>query len=395
MSQKHSIQFNVPFCQKGESEYLVKALESKIFERGLYSERCKELLQKITKAKHVLLTSSCTAALEMSAILADVKPGDEVIMPSFTFVSTANAFILRGAKPVFVDICPNTLNINEEQIEDAITEKTKAIVPMHYSGVACKMEKIVCLAKKRGLLVIEDAAQALCAKYNDKHLGTTGDLGTISFHYTKNIIAGFGGALLVNNESLIDRAKILLQRGTNREAFLEGQIDKYTWVDVGSSFTMSELSAALLARQLENAQTITDARHVIWTRYHQAFEDLELQGIVQRPQGIENGLHNAHNYYLILDSKTPRAAFIKEMSRRGIQMTFHYQPLHESNFYKKKFGSISLPITERLASSIVRLPIYPGLTLEEQNYVINQTYSFFNKKSRIVESEGVGHARIS
>ena len=394
MNRKDCIKFNVPSCGHSELEYLTKALDSKIFENGEYSEKCKRLIQKTTGARHVLLTSSCTAALEMSAILADVQPGDEIIMPSFTFVSTANAFILRGAKPVFVDICSDTLNIDPSLIEKSINQKTKAIIPMHYSGVACKMEEILEMAQKNGLLVIEDAAQAISAKYNRKHLGTIGDLGTISFHYTKNIVAGFGGALLVNNESLLKRAKILLQRGTNREAFLEGHVDKYTWVDLGSSFIMSELSAAFLAKQLEKVQEITESRLLIWNNYHEAFEELESEGLVQRPQNVKGAIHNAHNYYLILCQKQSRAAFIEKMSERGIQMTFHYQPLHQSQFYIKEFGIQSLPVTEKLAASIVRLPIYPSLTTEDQNYVIDETYRFFNLKRKIMRTEGSLHVKI-
>ncbi|MCH9631810.1 MAG: dTDP-4-amino-4,6-dideoxygalactose transaminase [Chlamydiae bacterium] len=388
MNKQDFIKFNVPFCNKGESEYIAKGLDSKIFEGGEYSEKCKHLIQKITGAKYVLLTSSCTAALEMSAILADVQPGDEVIMPSFTFVSTANAFILRGAKPVFVDICPDTLNLDPSAIEKAISEKTKAIVPMHYSGVSCQMEEILALAKKNGLFVIEDAAQALLANYNNEHLGTIGDLGTISFHYTKNIIAGFGGALLVNNESLLKRAKVLLHRGTNREAFLEGQVDKYTWVDIGSSFIMGEQSAALLFSQLEKAQEITQARQLVWKKYHEAFEELELQGLVQRPGTIQGASHNAHNYYLILNQKKSRTVFIEKMYEKGIQVTFHYQPLHQSQFYIEKFGAQTLPVTEAKASSMVRFPIYPSLTAKEQNYIIEKTYRFFNLKCKAMRVKG-------
>ena len=337
----------------------------------------KTLLQKTTKAPHLLLTHSCTAALEIAALLIDLKPDDEIIMPSYTFVSTANAFVLRGAKPVFVDIRPDNLNINEKLIEAAITKKTKAIVPMHYAGNACDMHTILKIAKAYNLYVIEDAAQCIGSYHQGKHLGTFGDFGTLSFHHTKNISSGFGGALLINNENFIDRAKVIWQKGTNREAFLSGEVDKYTWVDVGSSYMMSELSAARLLGQLEYLDEISKKRKALWDFYYQSLAE-----IPNLPCYLpENQKANAHIFYVLMKTAAERAALLKSMKRNGVQCTFHYSPLHLSPMGMRFHNESALPITESCAKSIIRLPMFYELTHGEQEKVIHHLHTPKQKSS--------------
>jgi dTDP-4-amino-4,6-dideoxygalactose transaminase len=334
-----------------------------LFQSGLdsdkYCSKSTELLEHITKAKKVLLTHSCTAALEMAAILIDIHPGDEIIMPSYTFVSTANAFVLRGAVPVFVDVREDTLNIDEKLIEAAITHKTKAIVPVHYAGVGCEMDTIMGIAKKHNLYVIEDAAQCIGATYKGKHLGTIGHFGTLSFHYTKNITSGLGGALLINDEKFIERSKVVWQKGTNREAFLEGQVDKYTWCDVGSSFMMPELSAALLAAQLEQLDEITEKRVSIWNQYYDGLKSLENNGLIGLPFIPIGGHNNGHIFYLICRNQKERDELVKHLKNNGVQSTFHYIPLHSSPAGRQysRIGSTMLA-TEKISSSIIRLPLH-------------------------------------
>lgn len=356
---------------------LSDCFERGIYERGLYAEKAISTLKQITSSKEILLTSSCTAALEISALLSNIGPNDEVIMPSFTFVSTANAFVLRGAKPVFVDINPYTLNIDESKIEEVISYRTKAIVPVHYAGEACSMNKILSLAKKYNLTVIEDAAQCIGSKYEHKHLGTLGHMGCLSFHYTKNITAGFGGALLINSPALFSRAKILAERGTNRDLFLNGEVTKYTWVDLGSSYVMDELKAAILANQLKNLDVIQKKRIDICLKYHQAFESLEKHCKAKRFVYPENSPSNGHLYFLVLSEEFDRTHFIKAMKEKGIQLTSHYQPLHLSPYYLEKFSPCSLPVTEKISQKIVRFPVYPSLTQDMQNYTIEQTLNYF------------------
>jgi len=317
---------------------------------------------KIEYLYKALLTHSCTAALEMAAILADIQPGDEVIMTSYTFVSTANAFVLRGGVPVFVDIRPDTLNIDETLIEAAITSRTKAIVPVHYAGVACEMDTIMDIAQRHNLLVIEDAAQGIMSTYKGKPLGSIGHLGAYSFHETKNIISGEGGALLVNDERFVERAEMIREKGTNRGQFFRGQVDKYTWVDVGSSYLPGEVIAAFLWAQMEEAEQITRKRLAIWHQYHEAFESLEASGMVRRPVIPEDCIQNAHMYYLLLDSLDKRTAFINHLKVKGINSVFHYVPLHSAPA-GLKYGRIhgDLSITNQLSERLVRMPLWVGL----------------------------------
>ncbi len=332
---------------------------------GPFTARCSAWLERRCGTRRALLTHSCTAALDMAAILADLKPGDEVILPSYTFVSTANAFALRGAVPVFVDVRPDTLNIDETRIASAITPRTRVIVPVHYSGVACDMDAILRIAEEHGLLVIEDAAQGTLATYKGRPLGTIGHLGALSFHETKNIISGEGGALLVNDARLVERAEIVREKGTNRTRFLRGEVDKYTWVDIGSSYLPGEIIAAFLWAQMEDADAIIAQRLALWSRYHAALEPLESAGRVRRPIVPVECKHNGHMYYLILPSPQQRTAFIARLKAHGIQAVFHYVPLHSSPMGAKLGRTAgSLRNTVELSERLVRLPFWLGLEAE-------------------------------
>ncbi len=365
------IPFNKPHLTGKELHNIADAHQrGQLAGDGFYTKRCSEWLEQTTGAKKVLLTHSCTAALEMAAMLADIKPGDEVIMPSYTFVSTANAFVLRGGVPVFVDIRADTLNIDETQIEAVITPRTRAIVPVHYAGVACEMDTILEIAKRHNLLVIEDAAQGVMASYKGRALGSIGHLGTYSFHETKNVISGEGGALLVNDPSLVTRAEIIREKGTNRSQFFRGQVDKYTWVDVGSSYLPGEIIAAFLWAQLEDARKITAKRLEIWGEYHQAFEPLEAERRVRRPIVPAGCEHNAHMYYLLLKDLSARTTFIDSMKQQGINCVFHYVPLHSSPAGKKYGRAVGeMAVTNDLADRLVRLPIWGGLTDKLQKLI--------------------------
>lgn len=354
------IPFNRPYMTGRELEFIAQAhAQGHLAGDGAFTRRCHQWLEQRTGARKALLTHSCTAALEMAAILSGVGPGDEVIMPSYTFVSTANAFVLRGATPVFVDIRPDTLNLDERLIEQAITERTRAIVPVHYAGVPCEMDEIMRIAARHDLLVIEDAAQGLLSEYQGRALGSIGHLAALSFHETKNIISGEGGALLVNDERLGERAEIVREKGTNRSKFFRGQVDKYTWVDVGSSFLPSELVAAFLWAQFENAEDITRRRIAIWQEYHRLLQPLEAQGLCRRPQTPP---HNAHMYYLLLPDLQARSALIKALSAADISAVFHYVPLHSSPM-GKKLGRVegSMQHTDGLSERLVRLPLWLGV----------------------------------
>jgi dTDP-4-amino-4,6-dideoxygalactose transaminase len=358
-----NIPFNKPYMTGRELWYIAQAYNNgHLAGDGLFTKKCHEWLQERTGAHKALLTHSCTAALEMAAILADIQPGDEVIMPSYTFVSTANAFVLRGGVPVFVDIRPDTLNIDETLIEAAITPKTKAIVPVHYAGVGCEMDVIMEIAQRHGLLVIEDAAQGVMSTYKGRPLGSIGNLGAYSFHETKNIISGEGGALLINDERFAGRAEIIREKGTNRSQFFRGQVDKYTWVDIGSSYLPGEVIAAFLRAQMEEADSITTRRLEIWHIYHNALEVLERDGRLRRPMIPGNCQHNAHMYYLLLQNLTDRTRFITHMKQQGVNCVFHYVPLHSSPF-GQKFARVhkKLKVTEDLAHRLVRLPVWVGL----------------------------------
>ena len=337
---------------------------------GPFSNRCHAWLEKNIRSPRTLLTHSCTAALEMCALLLDIKPGDEIIMPSYTFVSTANAFVLRGGIPVFVDIREDTLNIDEKLIEDAITERTKAIVPVHYAGVSCEMDAICAIAKKHELKVIEDAAQGIMATYKGKPLGGIGDLGAFSFHETKNIISGEGGALLINDEKYSERAEIIREKGADRSRFFRGEVDKYTWQDIGSSFLPGELIAAFLWAQFEEAEQITNERLSIWQNYHQLLEPLETEGYLRRPIIPEECGHNGHIYHVLLAPKIDRGLVLERLKEAGVHAIFHYIPLHSSPA-GKRFGRAhgDLKNTDDLSERLVRLPMWIGLDSPQQDYV--------------------------
>jgi len=366
-----TIPFNRPFLTGKELEYIRLAHQGGwLAGNGLYTRKCQDWLQSCLRAPKALLTHSCTGALEMSAILAEITPGDEVILPSFTFVSTANAFVLRGAIPVFVDIKADTKNIDPEEVKKALTKKTRAIVAVHYGGVGCEMESLQKIAKSSGALLIEDAAQALFARYQNKPLGTWGDLATLSFHETKNVISGEGGALLVNNSKLSKRSEIIWEKGTNRAEFARGEVNKYSWVDIGSSFLPSDILAAFLYAQLENAEDITRKRVEIWDSYHSKLEDLEKEGSIQRPHIPESCQHNAHCYSLLLPDLAKRTAFIKAMREKGIHTAFHYVPLHSSPAGKKYGRNVGdLKVTDDISSRLVRLPLWLGVEKEVDRIV--------------------------
>lgn len=355
--------FNKPYMTGQEAVNIQKAHDAgHLSGDGVFTKQCHAWLEKNTGATKSLLTHSCTAALEMSALLLDLEHGDEVIMPSFTFVSTANAFVLRGAIPVFVDIRADTLNIDERLIEAAITSRTKAICVVHYAGVSCDMDPILRIANKHGLAVVEDAAQGIMAKYKGRPLGSIGDLGTFSFHETKNLISGEGGALLINDAKYSERAEIIREKGTNRSKFFRGQVDKYTWIDMGSSYLPSEIVAAFLAAQLEEARSITDRRLAIWSRYHDWAAPFERNGRLRRPVVPEACEHNAHMYYLLLPSLDHRQAFISSLRTSGVGAVFHYVPLHSTPAGRKAGRPHGeLPVTDQTSDCLVRLPLWLGV----------------------------------
>ncbi len=354
-----------------ELEYINQAhLNLQLAGNGVFTKKCNSWLEAHSDSKKALLTHSCTAALEMSGILANLDAGDEVIMPSYTFVSTANAFVLRGAIPVFVDIRSDTLNLDENLIENAITKKTRAIVPVHYAGVACEMDKIMLIAQKYNLLVIEDAAQGIMSSYKGRALGSIGHVGCLSFHETKNITCGEGGALLINDDKFIERSEVIWEKGTNRKQFFHGNIDKYTWVDQGSSYLPGEISAAFLAAQMEKVDEITASRLAIWNRYHSELEHLEILGKLRRPKIPNHCTHNGHLYFIVLESAEKRAEVMRRLEMQGIHTVFHYIPLHDSPA-GKKYGRYDRPLnnTNNLSSRLLRLPIWVGFTIEQQTYV--------------------------
>lgn len=360
------IPFNKPYMTGKELENIAQANQNyHLAGDGQFTHHCHSWLEEQARCKKALLTHSCTAALEMAAILADVGPGDEVIMPSFTFVSTANAFVLRGATPVFVDIRPDTCNIDENLIEAAITARTKAIVPVHYAGVACEMDSILALAHKKNLLVIEDAAQGVMSTYKGRALGAIGHLGTYSFHETKNIISGEGGALLINDARFVDRAEIIREKGTNRSQFFREQVDKYTWVDIGSSYLPGEVIAAFLWAQMGEAEGITKRRLAIWHEYHVALAELEAEGLLRRPIVPANCQHNAHMYYILLESLERRSQVIRSLRELGVYAVFHYVPLHDApEGLRKGRCAGSLAHTDEISQRLLRLPMWIGVDTE-------------------------------
>ena len=345
---------------------------------GQFTKKCNQWLEENIGCKRALLTHSCTAALEMAAILLDIEPGDEIIMPSYTFVSTANAFVLRGGIPVFVDIREDTLNINEMLIEDAITSRTKAIVPVHYAGVACEMDVILEIAQRYNLMVVEDAAQGLGASYKGRALGSMGDLGTLSFHETKNIISGEGGALLVNNPKLVERAEIVRDKGTTRSQFLKGQVDKYTWVDIGSSYLAGELIAAFLWAQLQEVKNINAQRLEVWNQYNRSFDNIEQAGKIRRPIIPTSCQHNAHMYYIVLSSKCEQERVLKVFKDHEILAPFHYVPLHSSPAgIKYARTNKALKVTIKMHDQLIRLPLWTSMAKEVQNKIINTLIKCF------------------
>jgi len=376
------IPFNKPYLTGKELEYISEAhTRGQLAGDGYFTKKCNAWLEELTGCHKALLTHSCTAALEMAAILADIQAGDEVIMPSYTFVSTANAFVLRGGVPVFVDIREDTLNIDERLIEAAITPRTKAIVPVHYAGVACEMDTIMAIARNHNLLVIEDAAQGVMATYRGRPLGSIGDLGCYSFHETKNIISGEGGALLINNPTFADRAEIIREKGTNRSKFVRGYVDKYSWVDIGSSYLPGEIIAAFLWAQMEDADFITSNRIAIWDSYQQAFENLELTGQARLPFVPSYCEQNAHMFYLLTRDIQERNTIIDVMKDRGIGCVFHYVPLHNSQFgISRMDSSLELKVTQKVSESIIRLPLWIGVNNQVVAKSILAFYEPANKR---------------
>jgi len=366
-----NIPFNKPSIVGKEIEYIHRAIKvGHISGDGMFTKKCNAFLEELLGVRKVLLTTSCTHALEMAAILLDIQPGDEVIFPSFTFVATVNAFVLRGARPVFADIRQDTLNINEKQIEDLITPKTKAIVPVHYAGVGCEMDRIMWIAEKHNLPVVEDNAHGLFGKYKGKYLGTFGCMATQSFHETKNISCGEGGALLINDPEYIERAEIIREKGTNRSRFFRGQVDKYTWVDIGSSYLPSDMLAAYLYAQLEEWQKIQSKRNEIWEKYKIALEDWAGLNGVKQPYIPEHCEQAYHMYYLLFPSLKKRQALIACLKEKGILSVFHYQPLHLSDMGRKFGGSPGdCPVTEDVSDKLVRLPLYYSLSDSQQEAV--------------------------
>ena len=373
------ISFNVPPYAGKEMEYIKDAISSrKICGDGAYTKKCNAWIEEKTGVRKALLTTSCTTATEMAAILAGIGPGDEVIMPSYTFVSTANAFVLRGAKVVFVDIRPDTMNIDEKLIENAITEKTKAIVPVHYAGVGCEMDTILDIAKRHGLIVIEDAAQGVMSTYKGKALGTIGEMGVYSFHETKNYSMGEGGAILLRDEDHCEEAEIIREKGTDRSKFLRGQVDKYSWVSAGSSYLPSELNAAYLWAELEVAEEINNDRLASWNRYYEGLKDLQDKGVIELPVIPEECEHNAHMFYVKAADIEERTALIQYLKEHDVQAVFHYVPLHSAPA-GAKFGRMAGEdrYTTKESSRLLRLPMYYGLTEEDTAKVIDTIHGFY------------------
>jgi dTDP-4-amino-4,6-dideoxygalactose transaminase len=366
--QEEPIPFNRPYMTGKEPGYIAQChANGRLAGDGPFTKRCHAWIEGRTGSAKALLTHSCTAALEMAALLLDIGEGDEVIMPSFTFVSTANAFVLRGGVPVFVDIRPDTLNLDESLIEAAITPRTRAIVPVHYAGVACEMEAIVRIARRHGLRIVEDAAQGVMARYAGRALGAIGDLGCYSFHETKNVISGEGGALLVNDPALVERAEVIREKGTDRSRFFRGQVDKYTWQDLGSSFLPGEMVAAFLWAQLEEADRITARRLERWRRYHELLAPLESEGLLRRPVVPRESEHCAHLYYVLLAPGIDRASVLAGLERRGVSAVHHYVPLHSSPAgirYGRAHGS--LHVTDSASASLIRLPLWNEISEAQQ-----------------------------
>jgi len=379
-----SIDFNRPFLVGKEIENLQRCLESRhLAGDGPFTRQCHEWLERHYSCP-ALLTHSCTAALEMAAILAKVGPGDEVIMPSYTFVSTANAFVLRGARPVFIDIRPDTLNLDERLLEQALTPQTKAVVPVHYAGIACNMDAILAFAARHALTVIEDAAQAHLCSYKGQTLGRLGAMGALSFHETKNIVSGEGGALLINDSALVDRAHIIREKGTNRTQFMRREVAKYEWLDVGSSYLPSDLIAAVLLAQLEDAEAIVARRRAVWDHYHLALAPLEEQGLLRRPSVPDEAVHNGHIYYVILPEAASAQRLLKGLREEDIGATTHYVPLHSAPA-GLQFGRVAgtMTVTDEIAACLVRLPLHAGMNESEADRVAEVTMTILTARHRV------------
>jgi dTDP-4-amino-4,6-dideoxygalactose transaminase len=374
--QASEIPFNRPSLVGNEHQYIDQALASgKLSGNGTFARRCADWLEQRIGSK-ALITPSCTASLEMSGILASLGPGDEVIVPDFAFVSTANAFVLRGAVPVFVDVDPHTLNIDPEAIEDALTERTRAIVVIHYAGVACDMERIGQIAARNDVVVIEDAAHSIEAFYHGRPLGSIGDIATFSFHETKNVQCGEGGALLVNDARLVERAEIVQEKGTDRSRFFNGKVDKYTWRDMGSSYLLSEVASAFLWAQLEHAERITEERRGVWSRYFEGLESLEHEGLLRRPIVPPGCEHSGHLFYVLLPTETLRDAMLRALAERGVHAVFHYLPLHDSPG-GRRYGRLAaaVPTSKDVSSRLLRLPLWAGFGEERTEAVIDAVYA--------------------
>lgn len=376
---KFIIPFNKPFIVGKELYYISQSvLNGHTAGDGPFTKRCQTLMEEKFRARKILLTHSCTAALEMAAILCNVRQDDEVILPSFTFVSTANAFHMRGAKLIFVDVRDDTLNLDETKIQGAITEKSKVIVPVHYAGVACEMDKIMSLACNNGLYVVEDAAQAVNSRYKEKYLGTIGDIGTYSFHETKNIISGEGGAIAINNPKFIERAEIIREKGTNRSKYFRGEVDKYTWVDIGSSYLSSDILAAFLYAQLENMDIINQKRERLFDYYYKELIPLVNEGLLRLPYVSNNCQSNNHLFYILLKDQESRNALMDNLKARGILAVFHYIPLHLSPIGRAMgYTEGQLPVTESISGRLLRLPFYYDLKVEDQAAVVKGIKEYF------------------
>lgn len=373
------IPFNKPHLTHKEMGYISYAHSlGQLSGDGYYTQACHQWLEKNLNTKKALLTNSCTAAMEMMTLILKIEPGDEVIMPSYTFPSTANAVVLRGGIPVFIDIRPDTLNINEKLIEAAITPKTKVIFVVHYAGVSCEMDTIRTIAKKHGLKVLEDAAQGFLSKYKDQYLGTIGEMGAFSFHETKNVISGEGGALLINDKSFIERAEVIREKGTNRNKFFRGEVDRYTWVDIGSSYLPGEITAAFLMAQLEKARRITKKRISVWNKYYMYLEDLEKAGFIKRPTVPKDCQHNGHLFYILTKNLKIRNQLIEFLKKRGILSVFHYVPLHSSPAGKKFTRHVgNMSITGNTSDTLIRLPLFYDITNMEVEYIVKSIENFF------------------
>ena len=380
MDKNTHIAFNVPYITGNENGYISEAVKNKkLSGNGDYTKKCHKKFKSLLNNQHNLLTSSCTDALEMCAILTDIKPGDEVIMPTYTFVSTANAFVLRGAKIKFIDSRTDHPGMDEDKIEEVINEKTKAIVTVHYAGVACDMDKILALAKKHNLIIIEDTAQGIDSVYKGKPLGSIGDMGCFSFHETKNIQCGEGGLLAINNANFSNRAEIIWEKGTNRSAFWRGEVEKYNWVDIGSSFLPSEITAAFLYAQLEELENIQNERKVIWNKYNEGLTSLKNID-VGLPSVPKYATNNAHMFYLVCRSKDERSHLIKHLNQNNINSVFHYLCLHNSPFYKDKHDGREMQSAERYEKCLVRLPLWVNISEKEVNYIIHKVLVFYNQQ---------------